>query len=89
MKVAAKKLRIANTPRTSREIYLVTRKGNLRKSARSAVLSQEGEDHLNPPKFLLKNPTDSRHKIVVKDPYGGASLVTPLFIYGVASYFTC
>ena len=41
------------------------------------------------PKFLLKKPTDSSHAIVVEDPEGGGSMVIPLLINGVTSYFTC
>ena len=41
------------------------------------------------PTFLLKNPTDSNRVIVVEEPKWGASLVIPLFINGVTSYFIC
>ena len=47
VEVVAKMLRIATTPRTNIESYLVTIKVNLREPAISAALTQEGEDHMN------------------------------------------
>ena len=39
-------------------------------------------------KFVLKNPNNSSHVIVVEDLEGSALLVIPLLISGVTSYFT-
>ena len=47
MELAAKRLRISTTPKTSISSYLMTIKVNLIKSARNADLTQEGENHLN------------------------------------------
>ena len=42
VEVVENMLKIVNTPRISIAIYIVNRKGNLRKSARSAALTWEG-----------------------------------------------
>ena len=41
------------------------------------------------PKFLLNNPNESSHAIVVEDTEGSTLLVIPLLINGFTSYFTC
>ena len=40
-------------------------------------------------KFIFKNPTKSSHVIVIEESEGSGSLFVPIFINGVASYFTC
>ena len=40
------------------------------------------------PKFLLNHPTNSINEIIVEEPEVGGSLVLPLFINVVTSYFT-
>ena len=41
------------------------------------------------PKFILKNPTNSSHAIIIEVPEGDGLLVIPLLINIVTSYFTC
>ena len=41
------------------------------------------------PKFLLKQPIDTSHAIVVDDPDGETPMIVPLSINGVTSYFIC
>ena len=40
-------------------------------------------------KFVLNNPTNSSHAINIDEAEGVGSLVIPLLINGVTSYFTC
>ena len=48
-----------------------------------------GLENNETPKFLLKNPTNYSHAIVVEEPEGGGFLVIPLLINEVTSYFKC